>query len=144
MITETEGYESHLAVLDTLPFKHVLEFGAGEHSTAFFIERAISVTSVETDPEWLDWATLKYLDADNLTLTRTRPKSLAKFDLVFIDDGQTSKQRVETLTWVMSRKNRPMTVVHDAEVPEYRAVLDGMCTMYELRCEQSPFTAVVP
>lgn len=145
MITETQaGYETHLAVLETLAFRHVLEFGAGPHSTRFFIERAETVCSVEGDDEWFEWATGEYIDADNLTLTRTRPRSLVEFDLILIDDGQTAAQRVETLVWVLSRKRRPPTVVHDAEVPEYRAVLDGMCSRYEMRCGEPPFTAVIP
>lgn len=145
MKTCTVGYDSHLDVLREVlpPNARALEFGAGEQSTAFLIREAAHLTSVETDPEWHAWAKKRYRRADNWTLLAKRPRGVGGFDFILVDDGADAAARVRTLCWLLDQPKLPIVAIHDANVPEYRAVLDGLGLAYELHDEQSPWTAVL-
>lgn len=123
-----DPYGSHLPVLK-LPeirklSKRVLEFGGGLHSTGHFLGVADKVTTVETDPDWAFKLEDKFGRRDNFTLRQSRPESLRDYDLVFVDDGTSAGERIETLEWILARKTRPPVLLHDAEVPEYRLFLE--------------------
>lgn len=137
-----DDYASHLPVLRAmakqLSLKQVLEFGAGLHSTPFFLslKGLKRLVSVEDDPEWFDRIAEEF-DDKRLELTRSFALDgiqAADFDLVFVDDGQDAAQRVKTLCWVLNQPHPPV-VVHDAAVPEYAAVISELA--------DAPATAVV-
>lgn len=142
-----EGYNSHIAVLEQLeaegvPMKRVLEFGAGQYSTAWFLERAERLHTVESDPDWYAWAVKTYKKRKGFELSKVRPPDLRRYDLVFIDDGSSAAERLHTLGWVLNRPH-PVVVLHDSNVPEYRAVLEALELETETFKDDWPWTEVI-
>lgn len=142
----SDPYASHLDVLKRFRPKRVLEFGAGNFSTSLFLSRphVEQLVSIEVDAEWRERVKQSYagVGRGRWDLRSTvGGVDVASFDLVFIDDGKTTADRVNTINWVLSRPGCPKVVIHDAEVPEYRKAI-GMRShiIYALR---TPHTAVV-
>jgi hypothetical protein len=119
--------------------RKVLEFGCGYYSTLTFLNRSVfphleRLESVENDGAWAGviqetaksdtrW-TLKLVDGEISESVSTL--DLESFDLILIDDSQTSAQRVCTIREVSIRApHRPWIVIHDFEVEEYRRAAAG-------------------
>lgn len=117
----------------------MLEFGCGYYSTLTFLNRSAfphleRLESIENDVAWggtiqetaksdARW-TLKLLDGEISESVSTL--DLEAFDLILIDDSQTSAQRVCTIREVSTRApHRPWIVIHDFEVEEYRRAAAG-------------------
>ncbi len=106
-----DPYSSHLPILralaETLDLHRVIEFGAGDHSTPFFLDLGLDrFVSIESDPEWIN-PRAEVHDEWNDALD---------FDLVLIDDGLNAEERTKTIKSVLGRHDHPLTVIHDAEV----------------------------
>jgi predicted O-methyltransferase YrrM len=146
-------YRSHLTVLagileDEKP-KRILEYGAGIHSTPFFLKdpNVRQLVSVEPDPDWRHRILTDYADPRlHILGSGDWDFDPADFDLVFVDNGQDGAEplgaeRVATLKAVLSVPH-PTVVVHDADVPEYAAVIDDLATNYRIY-PTGPDTAVI-
>lgn len=119
-MTEERPYESHLPILkalaETLDLKRVIEFGAGDHSTPFFLDLDLDrFVSIESDPEWVN----------PRAETRSEWTEALDFDLVLIDDGLNAAERMATIDSVLGQEDHPLTVIHDAEVYADRIVRAG-------------------
>jgi len=141
-----DEYASHLPILKSLsrllPMTRVLEFGAGFHSTPFFLglpnlERLVSV---ETDREWHTRIAGAH-DDERLQLRKKRPPDIGRFDLIFIDDGTEAVHREATIRWVLSRPHPPV-VIHDAEVPQYLSAIDQLAENHVTFHKYTPWTAL--
>lgn len=144
----SEDYGSHLpvlqAVMGLIKPRSVLELGAGDHSTPFFLSQPIErLVSVETDPKWREQIAELHIGQGRLNLHSSlnylKRDSLAGFDLIFIDDGTCAEEREESIRWVLSQKHPP-TVIHDAEV--YATAIDEFTSDYAV-IPTKPETAVV-
>ena len=122
-----DNYSSHLPVLEALDPKpkRVLEFGAGEHSTAAFLamDSVTRLVSVETDMDWRERVSERFSehfeDGRWRLLDEEDPiPDPTDFDLVFIDDGDEPAQRLATIVYVLGRKH-PKVVIHDADYRPY-------------------------
>lgn len=140
-------YATHLSVLDKLDRpKKVLELGAGAYSTPYFLEHAKSVVSLETSPEWYAWVSDNFENRKlDLRLVEDIPRALekidlTKFDLVFVDNGDSAAERGAVIRAVLS-KPHPTVVVHDAEV--YGGLLNELAPGHEVFRDEEPWTAVV-
>lgn len=117
----------------------MLEFGCGYYSTLTFLNRSVfthleRLESVENDSAWAGtiqetaktdarW-TLKLIEGEISDSVSTL--DLERFDLILIDDSQTSAQRVCTIREVSIKSpHRPWIVIHDFEVEEYRRAASG-------------------
>jgi predicted O-methyltransferase YrrM len=134
-----DRYASHVPVLRALPARRVLELGAGEHSTKEFLKMPglEHLTSVENDPEWARRAATDDPRHEMLLVEgriADHVPALDGYDLVFIDDSTNAAERAATIRAVLSQPH-PLVVIHDAEVPEYAAVIAEL--------SPSPATAVV-
>ena len=136
-------YSTHIPILIGLSrmreIKRVLEFGCGYYSTLTFLNRAAfphleRLQSVENDGAWAHtlrdsvkgdqrWM-LNLVDgeiADSVTSL-----DLEAFDLIMIDDSQTSAQRSLTIRAITAMQpQRPWIVIHDFEIEEYRRAAAG-------------------
>lgn len=120
--------------------RRVLEFGAGDHSTPFFLSLSDleQLWSVETDPAWRARASSQ--DARHTVSEAVPP--LDDFDFVFIDDGQNASDRELTIRNVLGAPH-PIVAIHDAEVSEYRTAIRELATDVVVCCLDTPHTAVV-
>lgn len=143
---EERDYGSHLPVLKALLAQHqpkqILELGAGLHSTPAFLSRpeVVRVVSVEPDREWRQIVSQACQD-ERLVLRPTLDVDPKDFDLVFIDDGVNLNQRLETINRVL-QPDHPLTVIHDADVPEYLTAIEGLAMNHKI-VDTDPPTAVV-
>jgi hypothetical protein len=139
----SDPYASHVqvltAMLNTHKPKRILEYGSGEYSTPLFLSRphVENVTVVETDFEWRR----KLPKDDRLTVLVEGYCNPMNYDLVLIDDGVNTDHRCRTIRAVLSRKH-PVVVIHDADVPEYRELMDELADEV-LIYKTSPDTAVI-
>lgn len=139
-----DPYASHIPILRALTKmlkpRAVLEFGAGDYSTSFFLSLEIeSLWSVETDPAWAARAQSN----DTRHTVSTEVPSLHGYDLVFIDDGKNAADREHTIRNVLS-DDHPVVVIHDAEVPEYRSAITDLAAERVIYCAlATPQTAVI-
>lgn len=141
-------YASHLPVLRTLLAQtrphNVLEFGAGYHSTPEILRRdeLVRLVSIEPDPQWRRKVAERC--ADPRLVLRSEfydDVPFAFFDLILIDDGTTAEGRVATIRRVLADEH-PITIVHDADVPEYIAAIKESAIYYTIVTTDPP-TAVV-
>lgn len=119
--------------------RKVLEFGCGYYSTLTFLNAAVfphleRLVSVENDAAWAGtiqetakndprW-TLDLVDGEISESVSTL--DLEAYDLILIDDSETSDQRVCTIREVTKRMpHRPWIVIHDFEVENYRRAASG-------------------
>jgi hypothetical protein len=140
----SDPYSTHLPVLKGLsefvPMRKVLEFGAGNHSTAFFLKqpKLDFLVSVETNPDWMT-AAKKIGDGDGRFKLLTDRPPVGGYDLIFVDDGQSNTERKETLRWVFGG-DYGLVAVHDAEEYE-REIRDDAGFHFLFRFE-TPSTAL--
>jgi predicted O-methyltransferase YrrM len=146
-LTKPDPYSSHLlllrSLLRTARPERVLEFGAGLYSTPCFLERPElkRIVSVEADPEWRK-KVAHHCDDSRLVLRPDKRVLPDAFDLIFIDDGGSAAERLDTIRFVLSQTH-PTTVIHDAEVPEYAAAIKELAITYSIYDATLPATAVV-
>jgi predicted O-methyltransferase YrrM len=139
-----DPYASHVqvltAILNTHKPKRVLEYGSGQYSTQMFLDRphVEALTVVETDFEWRR----KLPKDERMTVLVEGYANPGNYDLVFIDDGATADHRCRTIRNVLSRPH-PVVVIHDAEVKEYRELMDELADEV-LIYRTGPDTAVIP
>lgn len=144
---EDRDYGSHLPVLRTLLAQiqphNVLEYGAGLHSTPEYLRRdeLVRVVSVEPDPAWRNKVG-SLCDDKRLVLRPTCTVDPAFFDFIFIDNGETVEERLAIIRYVLSTPDHPITVIHDADVPEYAAAIKELA-IYHTTVATDPPTAVV-
>lgn len=127
--------------------RNVLEFGCGQYSTLTFLNLAVfphleRLESVENDAAWAKtihetakndsrW-TLHLVNGEISDSVSTL--DLEAFDLILIDDSQTSDQRVCTIREVANRApHRPWVVIHDFEVDDYRRAASGFRQSHRFR-----------
>lgn len=140
-------YASHLPVLEAvtglLKPRSILELGAGDHSTPFFLSLPIDrLVSVESDTGWRARIAQEYASPRlniQAGLEHLKRDSLVGFDLIFIDDGTCAEDREESIRWVLGQE-RPPTVIHDAEV--YATVIEEFASEYAV-IPTKPETAVL-
>jgi predicted O-methyltransferase YrrM len=141
-----DPYASHLptlrAVLRTYSPKRVLELGTGPHSTSLFIEAGVTLTSLETSGAWHEKAQgYGEFDLRLVDDVATCLPSLTDYDLVFVDDSDNLADRERSIRAVLSQPH-PLTVIHDAEVPEYRTAIRELGNGIFV-CTHAPHTAIV-
>lgn len=128
-------YATHLPVLKEIgrlfPIMNVLELGAGSYSTASFCSGDFPtvrrVDSYETDKGWYE-SLAKTIIHPALSLVHSvRPLAevvpgldLNLYDLIFVDDGQSKQERVNTIVAVTEKRPKGIIVIHDFEQPEYQ------------------------
>lgn len=128
-------YATHLPVLKEIgrvvPIMNVLELGAGSYSTAAFCSGDFPairwIDSYETDWGWYNQLrkvivhsalTLNY---SNIPLAQVVASiDISVYDLIFIDDGKSKEERVNTILAVMRKKPNSLIVIHDFEQIEYQ------------------------
>ncbi len=124
--------------------KRVLELGVGKYSTPEFLgcpslERLVSL---ETDKDWA-----RQFQDERLTLRLVEdtadaiPTTLHNYDLVFIDNADNAPDRERAIRTVL-RREHPVTVIHDAEVPLYFEAIADMAENYIIFNNRLPCTAV--
>jgi predicted O-methyltransferase YrrM len=138
--TSQTPYATHLPVLAALAkvrsVRHVLELGAGPYSTSLFLNRLAfpdveSLTSYEDDSDWKDIVldtvgADKRLDFRMVDAVRySVPKSLDRYDLIFIDDSRTFAERTVTVNTVRANRPRGVVAIHDFEERHYRSAARG-------------------
>ena len=139
-------YGSHLPVLRTLLAQiqphNVLEFGAGLHSTPEILRRdeVVRLVSIEPDPGWRR-RVAEHCGDRRLVLRADLRYPIGFFDLIFIDNGTSVGERVATIRQVLAAEH-PVTVIHDADVPEYIAAIKESAIYYTIVTTDPP-TAVV-
>jgi predicted O-methyltransferase YrrM len=143
----SDRYASHLnvltTVLNTYKPKRILEYGSGRYSTPLFLARphVEKLHVVETDFTWRRELVTNHKDDRMTVLVEGNPPP-SSYDLIFIDDGISADQRCRTIRAVLSRPH-PVVVIHDAEVPEYRELMDELADEV-LIYRTDPDTAVIP
>jgi hypothetical protein len=111
----------------------VLEFGAGHYSTRIFLNRKAfpdlkKLDSYETDQNWRhamsdvtnadSRASLHFVDGSMASALGSI--DLETYDLIFVDDSESSTERVKTIRALCARRPQSsLVVIHDYEVPEY-------------------------
>ena len=152
-------YATHVPILIGLAKTHkirsVLEFGCGRYSTLTFLNRSAfpdlgRLQSVENDAAWAEamrdsvddvrWE-LKFADQEIADVVSEL--DLEAFDLILIDDSKTSEQRVRTIRAVAGKQpQRPLIVIHDYEVEEYRNAAKSFSQRHAFRV-YNPQTGLV-
>lgn len=153
-------YSTHVPILIGLArvreIRNVLEFGCGYYSTLTFLNRDAfphleRLQSIENDAAWS--ATIYDLAKDdnrwglnliNGEIADVVPEiNLEGFDLILIDDSKTSVQRASTIRAIANKQpQRPLIVIHDYEVGEYRVAARGFKQRYAFKA-YNPHTGVV-
>ena len=154
------AFATHVPILIGLgrsrKIQRALEFGCGKYSTLTFLNRSVfphleQLHSIENDDSWATmiqeaakhdsrWSLqlVKGEIADSVT-----DLDLEGFDLIMIDDSQTSTQRAATIRTVARKQpQRPLIVIHDFEVEEYRDAAKGFKSCHRFRA-YNPETGVV-
>ena len=132
-------YATHIPVLvglsRLLNVERVLELGCGEYSTRTFLDRSVfphvkELHSIEDDPAWAAKVMTMIGADDRLKITRARGPAkdvldglvFRHYDVIFIDDSQTSEGRSKSIRAIAGRcDDRNVVVIHDFEVAEYRS-----------------------
>jgi hypothetical protein len=124
MIFKFDGIMSHIPILDyafsIIDPKEVLEFGTGDFSTKYFVERGCVLTSIESQSEeWFHKAqsinpNSIYLPDPKIVLNYAE-RLKKKWDLIFIDNDLESRwQLIDRL-----QKNTDTIISHDSEQSQY-------------------------
>lgn len=137
------AYATHIPILIGLArlreIRNVLEFGCGNYSTLTFLNRSAfpqleRLHSVENDDSWASTLQEAAKNDDRWTLQVVNGEisecvsdlDLESFDLILIDDSQTSVQRAATIRAVADKQpQHPWIAIHDFEVEEYREAASG-------------------
>jgi len=124
----TDTAHSHLPVLAQVLDKYrprsVLEFGMGFGSTGLFLDRCLSVVSVEMQSvEWFHRSQRQFAGHPNRSawspVLRLGPdatwRGLAEYDMVFVDGhGDSRPEQIRT-----GMELAPLVVAHDTETESY-------------------------
>jgi hypothetical protein len=131
------------ALLAQIQPHNVLEYGAGLFSTPEFLRRdeLVRVISVEPDPAWRSKVG-SACDDKRLVLRPICTVDPAFFDFIFIDNGENIEDRLAVIRYVLDRPDHPVTVIHDADVPEYAAAIKELAIYHTIFATDPP-TAVV-
>lgn len=142
---------SHIPVLTLIPkiyhITKILEIGSGQLSTPLFLNREIypdlkELISVEEDSDWFV-KMAKLVGGDNrLELTPSIPCSLYHYDMIFVDGPQVAERRARVIRYVMKEVIKPLIVVHDIEVKNYRKQINKDFNNFEFNFVKSPMTGV--
>lgn len=151
--TRGSDFATHLSVLRAIPqyleIRRVLEFGGGDYSTSLFLDRDIysgleHLRTVETNLAWLVYLKTSQ-DDTRFTISNCagwESIDVNQYDLIFIDDGETIRERVRTIECVVALHPSCPVVIHDFEQPAYRkAALAGMPYAIEFT-RRTPTTAI--
>lgn len=136
----SDPYATHLPVLRLVlalvkPLS-VLELGAGEYSTRFFLDAGVGLTTLESDETWFHKAE-GYGDFDLRLVEDMSLPPLDLYDLVFIDNGTSAAERSPVIRDVLSQPH-PVTVIHDAE----HYMEDIIAAEHHIFDKVIPYTAV--
>lgn len=143
-------YATHVPVLvglsQVLRVQRVLELGAGQYSTLTFLDTNLfpELTRLDTFDTDTSWATqvLEWTKGDPRVTVRLTPDpmhqvvrgiDLSDYDLVFIDDSTTVRERAATIKCVAESQTVKLAVIHDFEIPEYRRSCKTFRNRYEIR-----------
>lgn len=132
MFTEL-AYASHTPhlrqVLAEVQPKRVLEIGAGLYSTPEFLrcESVEDVDSLETDEDWAKRVRQRVGPDGRLSIWVMPDPSEWRdvYDLIFVDGPDTEAERMDVIHSVLTR-DHPVVVIHDAEHPPYRTLIDTL------------------
>lgn len=144
-MSDERDYASHRPVLRAILAQDkprtVLEFGAGIHSTPLFLERpeVTRLVSIEPDAGWRG-VVRKKCDDPRLSLRHSLDVDPASFDLVFIDNGRSVAERVQTIETVL-RPGHPVTVIHDMDERDYLTAVEKLAANFRVVATDPP-TAV--
>jgi predicted O-methyltransferase YrrM len=134
----TDPYGTHVPILvglgRLLRPRHVLELGAGRHSTITFLDRTVfteieHIDSYETDAHWRDEVLAAAGCDPRLTVSMidgpmrraVEMADLDRYDLVLIDDSVDEANRVASIEAVARyRSPSNVVVIHDFEIHAYR------------------------
>jgi hypothetical protein len=128
---------------DLRPLRRVLEFGAGDYSTSYFLglpELEVLV-SVEDDPRWIE----RVSSSDPRHTITSRRRDPAGYELVLVDDGGGPGgpgRRAETIRFVLARRH-PIVVIHDADEAKYVEVVESLGVPYVLDDSSFPPSLVI-
>jgi len=154
------AFATHVPVLIGLgqsrKIQRVLEFGCGKYSTLTLLNRSVfphldRLHSIENDDSWaaMIQEAAKHDSRWSLQLVNgeiagsVADLDFEAFDLIMIDDSQTSTQRAATIRAVAGKQpQRPLIVIHDFEVEEYRKAATGFKYRHRFRA-YNPETGVV-
>ena len=154
------AFATHVPVLIGLgrsrKIQRVLEFGCGQYSTLTFLNRSVfphleQLHSIENDDSWaaMIQEAAKHDSRWSLRLVNgevaesVTDLDLEAFDLIMIDDSQTSTQRAATIRNVAGKQpQRALIVIHDFEVEEYRRAASAFQYCHRFRA-YNPETGVV-
>ena len=123
----SDPYASHLPILaalcDILQPKRILEFGGGVYSTPVLlsVKGLQRLVSVETDERWRDYLKSS-VKPEMFVGEQLADWNLAEWDLIMIDDGQNSAERIATIERVAEAKPPCPVVIHDFEVYQKTAM----------------------
>jgi len=153
-------YATHVPILIGLAqmreVRNVLEFGCGYYSTFTFLNALAfrhleRLQSVENDAVWAETIRESARDDNRWKLKLVNGEiansvsdmDLESFDLILIDDSKNSEQRSATIRSVASRHpQRPLIVIHDFEVEEYRKAASSFKQRHAFRV-YNPETGLV-
>lgn len=153
-------YATHLPVLLQIPrqiaVKRILEFGSGMISTLAFLDNAaypdlVSIDSYENNEDWFNRVCREVGNdpRSRVHFTNGPISDVAKtieyqdYDLIFIDDSATAKERSNTIrSVVIGCAPNSVVVIHDYENIEYVFASD-VFPFYYVVTGQSPHTGVL-
>ena len=144
---EYDPYASHLKILETMCYSHVLEIGGGKHSTVHFLSKPYlkELVTVEANAEWRV-ELLKLCTDARWDLRSTIPLDLTPFDLIFIDNGEDAnpQARVRAIEQVAQSelKEGVRVIVHDFENQFYQHAALPFPHV-EIDRELTPWTAIL-
>jgi hypothetical protein len=147
----TDAYATHLPVLRALGrhllIRRVLEFGAGWHSTPMFLNRSSypaleRLVSVEAYADWRAALGEKYGSDKRWHCVEAWDGSV-DYDLIFIDDGLSEAERVQTIRRVSAMMPTCPVVIHDFERVAYQQAAVGLHAYKFVDNSRLPQTAML-
>lgn len=140
-IIRIRNYSSHwpmlIAMAQVLKLQNVIETGSGVYSTKLFLDRLwfkdlVCLCSVENNSEWY-WRIRgeiadqrhHYILSEGSVAETVAKIDLMDYDLIFIDDSKTGKERIDTIEAIISRKPRRPLVIHDFQYKGYQRAVQN-------------------
>jgi len=153
-------YATHLPIIIGIAklraVRTVLELGSGYYSTVTFLNKDAFphlqlLHSYETDEEWLQSIKNEVSDDRRVSMALVANEmadvvssiDIEEYDLILVDDSTSAERRAKTIAALVERRpKRPCVVIHDFEVPAYRAAAGSALTQYRFRT-YNPETGVL-
>lgn len=146
-------YASHMMILAALgraighDVFNVVEMGCGFFSTPLWLNKDIwtSVRALfvfEHNAAWRSRIDCITFDSRLSFWSAERPCAILNADIIFIDNGDTKKQRLEAIALVVERNPTGLVILHDADEQQY---LDAILPHFEhkLICtNEYPYTGL--